>query len=1144
MKRIVLASLLFAMVILVSIPAIAQSNGIVKGVVKDTSGAVLPGAQITLTSKATQRALQTLTNETGNYNFSFLPPGDYSLAFEMQGFRKLNIENITVNVAQTVVADAALQVGDVSSELTVTADVAMVQTTTSDLGQVVESLMVTAVPLSSRNFTQVLGMQAGVSSEVPNAGNIGRNSVNISANGARPFENSVTFNGLLADNVVSQGFDDAPDKPGIPIPSPDAIQEFKVQTGLYDAEYGRQGGANVNLVTKSGTNEIHGTLYEFFRNDVLNANDFFRNATGQPRGVLKQNQYGGTIGGPIQKDKTFWFFSYQGTQQRNGVSSASSKTVNIPLMGDRSAKALGELYAGRRGAQDLQSRGVTINADGSNINPVALALLNVKMPDGSYAIPDPQTIRNGVGFSSFSIPAKFSENQVVADFDQILPSGEHRSLKAFWALLPQTLPFSSANVPGYGEKDKRMNLNFSADISRPFGPHVVNDLRFGYNRMYMRQIPFEPLKASDIGMASPVKEFSGLPLIAVSGFFTIGPNTNNDQFMIIHNSEIADTLSINKGKHDIRLGGSVAPHQVNWDDVFLVRGSISFSSFPDYLLGLSGTQNGTGISNVNSASTNNGIMQSHPHYNDFSLFVQDDWRASQQLTINAGLRYQYNGWQWDARGRNSGFDRRLANYGPIPEGGTYAGFIIPSNANVQVPPTFTKLDRKSIIEKANWLGFSPRVGIAFRPIADNTNFVVRTGYGLYWSPVGGTVTMQGWFDPWAITFSAGGSSGPDSTFQNPFNPGPPPTEAFPIFIPIGSPLAATRRILYMNPTMKVPYAQQWSFNTQYGFGSYIAELGYVGTKGTHLNASYNANQALLASPERPIHDQTTNTRANVNQRVPILGFTSGNLSEYDNVFDSSYHSLQASLRKQYDNHLSFQLAYTWSHALDNVGASSGGRNQPIGNYTGDIYNHKLNRGSSSFDRTHRFVASYLYELPGVSNRYLNQVLGGWAISGTTTLQSGTPFSITDSTTTIYGVTGYAQFAPGKGASDAELSGKTQDRLNHYFETSVFNCGTNASGAPLTCAPTIGDGVDFGNAGRSILRGPGQANFDMALRKNFRLAGMGETSNLEFRSEFFNVFNHPTFSNPGTARTTPASFGVISSMSGSPRIIQFALKYRY
>jgi len=1134
MKRSFLT--LFALLTLLALfasLASAQSNGNVKGVVKDTSGAVLPGAQVTLTNKSTQRELQLLTNETGTYTFNFIPPGDYGVTFEMQGFRKLTIDKVTVNVAQTLVLDIALQVGDVSSEMTVTADAAMVQTTTSDLGHVVDQVMVTSVPLSSRNFTQVLGMQPGVTSEIPNAGNLGRNSVNISANGARPFENSVTFNGMLADNVVSQGFDDAPDKPGIPIPSPDAIQEFKVQTGLYDAEYGRQGGANVNLVTRSGTNQIHGTVYEFFRNDALNANEFFRNATNQPRAVLKQNQYGGTMGGPIQKDKTFWFFSYQGTQQRNGVSSASSKNVNIPNMGDRTAQALGALYAGQRGVQAAGKQGplAAIAADGSNINPVALALLNVKMPDGSYAIPTPQTQRNGTGFSTFSIPATFSENQVVLDFDQVLASGEHRAFKSFWALLPQTLPFSSANVPGYGEKDKRMNLNFSFDDTRTFGPHLVNDLRFGYNRMFMRQIPIEPLKASQIGMTAPVKEYDTLPLISVTGFFTIGPNTNNDQSMIIHNSEIADTLSWNKGKHDIRLGGNVAPHQVNWNDIFLTRGSISFQSFPDFLLGMSGADNGTGVSNVNSASTNNGIMRSHPHYNDFSLFFQDDWRASERLTMNMGVRYQYNGWQWDARGRNSGFDRRLANYGPIPAGGTYAGFEIPGNSSITVPDTFLKLDRKTMIEKENWLGFSPRIGLAFRPIADNTNFVIRTGYGLYWSPLGGTVTMQGWFDPWAISYSGGGSSAPQASLQNPFaGATPPPTEAFPIFIPIGS--APTRQILYMDPTMKEPYTQQWSLNTQYGLGNgFVAELGYVGTKGTHLNANYSANQALLASPEHPIHDQTTNTIANLNQRVPILGFTTGGLSEYNNVFDSNYNSLQASLRKQYSHHLSFQLSYTFSHSIDDVSASSSGRNQPIGGYTGDIYNHKANRGSSSFDRTHRFVASYLYELPGfASNKYMDHVLGGWAVSGVTTIQSGLPFSITDSTAgNIYGRSGYAQFAPGKSASDALLTGKTEDRLNRYFDTSVF-----------VPAPAIGNGFDFGNSGRSILRGPGQTNFDMSLRKSFKTGG--DKGNLEFRSEFFNVLNHPIFSTPGTGRTTPSSFGVISSTSGAPRIIQFALKY--
>jgi hypothetical protein len=406
-------------------------------------------------------------------------------------------------------------------------------------------------------------------------------------------------------------------------------------------------------------------------------------------------------------------------------------------MGDRSARALGELYAGQRGVQAAGKPGVleAVAADGSNINPVALAVLNVKQPDGSYAIPTPQTQRAGTGFSTFSIPAKFSEDQVVLT-RPALPSGEHRSFKAFWALLPQTLPFSSANVPGYGEKDKRVNLNFSFDDTRTLTPHIVNDLRFGYNRMFMQQVPVEPLKASQIGMTGPVKEYDTLPLISVTGFFTIGPNTNNDQSMIIHNSEIADTLSFNKGTHDIRLGGNVAPHQVNWNDVFLTRGSISFQSFPDFLLGMSGTQNGTGVSNVNGASTNNGIMRSHPHYNDFSLFFQDDWRASQRLTMNMGVRYQTTA-AMDARG----------NPVSVAALRTTGRFRRRNICRFQIRPTPTSRFQTLmawIVRRYRRTGFGLRRAFGWRwPIADNTKFVVRTGYGLYWSPLGGTVTMQG-----------------------------------------------------------------------------------------------------------------------------------------------------------------------------------------------------------------------------------------------------------------------------------------------------------------------------------------------------------------------------------------------------------------
>src|SRR5262245_23272983 len=352
MKKMI--SALGAMIVLIlfaSVSLFAQSNGTVKGLVKDTTGAILPGATVTLTNKATQRVQTTLSTETGSYVFPALPPGDYSVAVEMTSFKKVTRDNVTVNVTEVVTIDFVLEIGAVSTELTVTEQAPLIQTQTSALGRVVEQVMVTGVPLSSRNFTQILALSPGVASDVPNAGAFGRNSVNISSNGARPWENSVVFNGMIADNANSGGFDDDNDKNGIPVPSPDSIQEFKVQTALYDAENGRQGGATVNIVTKTGSNAIHGSAFEFFRNDALNANDWFRNQTNQGKGVLKQNQFGGTFGGPIKKDHTFYFLSYQGTRQSNGISSASTKSTTLPVLGDRTRATLGRLYGGKSGQQ-------------------------------------------------------------------------------------------------------------------------------------------------------------------------------------------------------------------------------------------------------------------------------------------------------------------------------------------------------------------------------------------------------------------------------------------------------------------------------------------------------------------------------------------------------------------------------------------------------------------------------------------------------------------------------------------------------------------------------------------------------------------------------------------------------------------------
>ena len=470
---------------LAPLTAWAQANGTVKGILSDPNGGSAPGAAVILFNKATDQRLATKTSSSGAYAFTFLAPGTYEFSAELAGFKRI-ARRVTVDIAATVTIDASFELGQASTEVQIVSEVPQVDTASSALGMVVEQRLVTDLPLSNRNFTQILALSPGVNATVANAGSLGRNSVNISANGSRPYDNSIVLNGLLAENPMSQGFDDDVDKGGVPIPSPDALMEFKVQTALYDAELGRQGGAVIQAVTKSGTNQFHGSIFQFFRNDDLNANSFFNNQTGQPRGVLKQNQFGGTIGGPIIKDKLFFFFAYQGTKQDNGVSSFSTASPFLPaLTNDRSAQGLGRIFGGKSGVQG----GVAVASNGSNINPVALAILNAKFPNGQYVIPNPQIIEpNGSGFSTYSLPAYFTEQQFIGDFDYQINSKHRLAVKTFYSHDPWNIPFSTSagdNVPGFGENDNKVNWNDTIILTTTITPHIVNEVRAGYVRNYI-----------------------------------------------------------------------------------------------------------------------------------------------------------------------------------------------------------------------------------------------------------------------------------------------------------------------------------------------------------------------------------------------------------------------------------------------------------------------------------------------------------------------------------------------------------------------------------------------------------------------------------------------------------------------------------
>jgi len=1123
----------------------AQSTGTLRGVVKDSAGAVIPNVTVVLASSGMDRTVQTVTNAVGAYNFSFLAPGQYRITVNASGFGSFVRDRIPVDINGVAEIDVTLQVGGEAQTVTVSDVPPQLQTTTSSLGTVVDNAEMQAIPLSSRNFTQILTLSPGVTAHVVDAGALGRNSVNISANGGRPWDNNIVMNGMDADNPMSQGFDDAQDKTGIPVPSPDAIEEFKVQTGLYDAEFGKEGGGTVNIVTKSGTNQFHGTAFEFFRNTALDANGYFQKATGSPKPVFRQNQYGGTLGGPIIKNKLLFFGSYEGTDQANAISSTSNITTFLPVLGNRTAQALGSLWGGKTGVFG----GVPIAADGSNINPVALALINAKLPNGQYAIPAPQVLTSPtVGYSSLSAPAIFSEKQFIADVDVILNAKQSLSFKSLYSRDPESLPFqASTNVLGFGENDYHSNLNLAVAHTYVVNATTVNQLRIGYSRNYVDQVPVNPFTASSLGMTPPTS-LNGTPSFLISGLFELGTNRNNNQLIRQHEGQISDTLSKSLGHHQLRFGGTYEMVRTKYQDLFVQEGELDINSFPDLLLGMSAAQNGTPQSSISKAMGGNGKGAVYPAMNNFDMFAQDDFQVSSRLTLNLGLRYQFSGQPYNSNGEWSNFDFRLYPQDGPPAGGTLDGLVLPANvpSGIAIPTGVTKLHHNTLADHEDWLGFSPRVGFAWRPLQSRNDLVVRGGYGMFWSTLPATFSIGvSEEQPFYASVIGGGATNPNITLQNPF-PGVPALSAFPVYKPLQ--LGSTPVIYPYDPAMNLPRTQQYSGNVQGEFKGILFQGGYVGSRTTHIGGFVPDNQAGLASASNPIHGQTTNTQENVLERVPFIGFGPGEDSigmfrdtyctsvqscltdPYGGKpFYSEYNSAQFSATKRYSKGLSFTGAYTWSHTTSDIDGSTTGRQQSLGGITGDYHNPDV--GTPSFSRTHVFSGSYVYDLPKIGS--LTGIGGGltsgWNISGVVIVESGLPFNVTDSRAgSILGIAGsQAQFAPGMGPGNIGIANRTH---SHWFNTSAF-----------TAPPVVSDGTGIGNAPWNFVTGPGFWNTDFSLSKQVPLK---ESAHLEFRGELFNLFNHANFANPGSNVANPSSFGVISNTVSSPRIAQLAARVRF
>jgi hypothetical protein len=1012
-----------AFLVLSSLSVLAQggTTGRIAETIKDAKGAVIAGAEITVVSRATGEARRVIADTTGSYTVPLLPPGTYRVTVKASGFKQAFFDNVQVNITQTLFVNALLEVGDLKESVTISSAGPLIQTDGPVRGRVVDSRAVSELPLATRNFTQILGLSPGTSLDLPDNTAVGRNSQNISVNGARTTQNNYQINGVDANNIRNNN------AVRLAVPAPETIQEFKVQTSLYDAAFGRSGGGNIQAVTKRGANDFHGAAYEYFLNDALNANNPFLKAAGARRPALKRNIFGGLLGGPVKRDKAFFFISYQATRERNGASDNSlsqSVLVDPRLTDDRSELTL------RR----------TFNL--TSINPIALALLNAKLPNGQFLMPTPQAN----GRYSGSAQSSYQEDQFNTNVDYRISERNWLAMKFFFSNAPQ-MPalFDGPNVPGFPADQENDNRLISIQDIHTFSATVINEARVGYNFIRQRSSPVEPVKDSDVGISrANANTLPGLPLIRVApnaGGIVFGTSTVNiDLQFTAPSTTVGDTLSITRGNHSIRTGAELVYYQNNIRTPQASRGQIDFISFNDFLNGAPNQSIfGTGI-NYRSLRTT-----------DYSFFVQDDWKVSPGWTLNFGLRYELDLPPYDTRGRITNFDPALykprlavnSNGNPVgpPIGGfVQAGNVIPEYDREDVPNV-----SKRVVRSVDPNNFAPRIGFAYTP-RDTGRLVVRGGYGIFYSRVSTLYLAQGILLP--PNYIIGRRTNPP--FAAPFFASPT-VDKFPIFV----------------------------------------------------------------------------------SGIDLLG------------------------------------SYTYAKSIDNAsgGSAATGGGIDFATILGNQLDNRANRGVSDFDRTHRFVVSYLWDLPrpalAARSSAGRLLFANWQVAGIIVAMSGLPIDIVDSNAgSFYLGQNNALSRPSWAPGATRGTATSNVPPGYFFNPFAFVRPTvlasriiPSSNGSATASAT---GTDFGNVGRNVLRGPRQTNVDFSLFKRFPF---GESKNIELRAEFFNLLNHVNLANPisnlnalqssggsidpDTGRIiNPGDFGRITSTSNNPRLIQFAVKVNY
>jgi outer membrane receptor protein involved in Fe transport len=1038
-----------------------ETTGTIRGFVTDPSGAAVGDARITATNTGTGRVYTAQTSVAGNYSIPLLPPGTYNLSVEASGFKTSVREGILIRITEVVALNIGLELGALTETISVQETVPLVQTDTSSEGRVIERRTISSLPLANRNFTQLLGLTAGVLTEPFNAERIGFGTQNPNVNGMRKGSNNYLLDGMVNNNPLNNAVE------GVGTPSVDFLQEFKVITNMYSAEYGRNAGSIVNVVTRSGTNTFHGSAFEFLRNDKLDARPYFAGRRGQN----VQNQFGATVGGPVIKNRTFFFFGYEGTRQRNTNSSDATVIGRVPTREERIGIIGGPVRDPLTGQPFANN---TIPQ--SRINTTSALLLERYVPLPNVADPR-NNFRQQYGTPFDMDQYTFRIDHEIGANDRLMGRHYYRGAEQFSA---------SNRLPGFGRISEYSMNQLVLSETHIFRPNLINEFRFGYY--------WHPTAATDVDHnvtdprtvgIQPMNDVLGLPGISVTGYLGYG-TTGNDWADDIDSFLWNDTLSHIKGAHSLTYGGELRYAQpvsagVPYQGRFGYNGQYTGDAFADFLLAA-----------PNQTTIANGPGKVDMRDWSVSFFVQDAWKVSPRLTLNLGLRYEYN------RPLTEVILGRLLNWYPdrYRGPGVDSGLVI--GGETEGVPEATVFPDKN--------NFAPRFGFAYA-MGPQSRTVLRGGFGLFFDTPTGQITQQKLFEPpySAVQTASFRPTDPLNgyTFPRPVDLSRP-TETVP-----GGRLEI-RPIEAKGITDNV---QQWNFGLQHELKTGLMVSGaYVGTHGLHLFRRRNVNYPRWIDGVL---------------RRPYDGFSYINYQEHG--ANSIYHSFQFTLQKRWASAGSLMAAYTFGKVIDDAGSST----RYYTTATGDPANLRTSRGPADFDRTHRLVVSYSIDVPnplGPDARGVAKILNGWEVSGVTTVQSGTPFSVTNAQSNLDhdgdagnpGSGGRADSVPGV---DPYTPGAVSERLDGYLNPAAFALAPRSR---------------FGTLGRNRLRGPGAHLWDFRLSK---VTPIREAINLRFLSEFFNLFNHAAFGNPGTVLGT-SSFGTIRSTLSNARIIQFGLKLEF